>query len=134
MTPWSVLESVPGLLASRTEWRRHLCPCYESFKMLCLQPTPYRVRRVRCPRGCGCDHLVVTRHGRETIGACTCEPARCHDLRLTPEDISTLEVSTGRLGRALCKAFGLAIRHTPLAVPRSPFGNLSFLHSPAYSW
>lgn len=117
MKPWSVLESIPTLLASQTEWRRQLGPCYEAFEMLCLQPTPYRVRRVRCPHGCGCDRLVVTRHANEAIGVCTCTPPSCPDVPLAPEDISTLEVSTGRLGRALCKAFGLAIRHTPLAVP-----------------
>ncbi len=117
MNPWSVLESVPSLIASQSEWRRQLGLCYESFEMLCLQPAAYRIRRVRCPRTCGCDHLVVIRHGHAAIGACPRRHPHCPDLHLDPEDISTLEVSTGRLGAALCKAFGLAVRHTPLGVP-----------------
>ena len=117
MKPWSVLESIPSLLASQTEWRRQLGPCYPAFEMLCLQPTPYRIRRVRCPRGCGCDHLVVTRHGAEAIGICTCTPARCPDLPLSSEEICTLEASLARIGRALCKGLGLSTRPASLGLP-----------------
>lgn len=117
MKPWSVLESIPSLLATRTEWRRQLGPHYEAFEMLCLQPADYRVRRVRCPRGCGCDHLVVARHAGEALGICTCAPPRCPDLPLTSEDVSTLEVSLPRLGRALCRGLGLATRQASLGLP-----------------
>jgi hypothetical protein len=90
------------------------------------------MRRVRCPRRCGCDHLVVTRHGEAAIGLCTCEPARCPDIPLHPADLTPLQVSIGRLGRALCKAFGLAGRQAELPVSRTlQFGAWSSAAVPA---
>jgi hypothetical protein len=132
MTFYTALERVPGLLATETEWSLLVGPQFPAFKALCLQPSSYEMRRVRCARRCGCDHLVFARHGEAGVGVCTCEPPCCADIPLHPGDLAVLEVSIARLGRALCSAFGLAVRQAQLPVPRTvQFGAWSIASVPA---
>ena len=44
------------------------------------------------------------------MAVCVCEPWNCANLILTQADIQVLELDWARLGRALCKAFGLVAR------------------------
>jgi hypothetical protein len=119
-SPWFTLEAVPGLLAVESDWKRMIGPSFEAFKALCLEPSSFQVRSVRCPRVCGCDHRVVAGHdGVGALGVCRCEPPVCPDIPLSSADLTALKVNQARLGRALCKAFGFAVRHAVLPSPNT---------------
>jgi hypothetical protein len=118
--PWFTLESIPGLIATESQWERLIGRQFTPFKALCLETSSFHVQRVRCPRRCGCNHLVIPRHdGCGAIGACRCDLPCCPDIVLCRADITALEVSDARLGRALCKAFGFAWRHADLLPPNT---------------
>lgn len=123
----SCFQSVPGRVATESEWRRLIGARFDSFYSLCLQLSSFQVHTVRCPRGCGCDHLIIRRHdGDGAVGVCRCGPGRCPDIPLTRPDITTLEICKTRLGHALCKAFGLDSRYAELPVPNTfQFGSWS---------
>jgi len=88
--------------------------------VLCLEPSSYQVHSVRCPRRCGCDHLVLRRHDEAgAVAVCRCQEPLCPDIPLRSSDLATLQVSRPRLGHALCRAFGLAVRHADLPVPNT---------------
>jgi hypothetical protein len=127
LAPWLTLESVPGLLATESDWRQMIGARFAAFKALCLEPSPFEVTRVRCPNGCGCDHLVIVRHdGAGAVGVCQCSHRSCPDIPLAPPDFTALRVNSARLGNALCKAFGFAPRQTGLPVPNTfQFGSWS---------
>ena len=73
---------------------------------------------ISCPLGCGCEHFVIRRHdGSGAIAACCCEPDTCPDIPLTLADITALEVSWTKLGRALCQALGLDSKTAKLPLP-----------------
>jgi hypothetical protein len=108
------------MVATETEWRRMTGPAFSSFQALCLEPSAFRMRHVRCPQECGCDHLVIDRHdGAGAVAVCRCNPPGCADLVLSRADITVLEVGQSRLGHALCRAFGLHSREAALSAPNS---------------
>jgi hypothetical protein len=107
-------------LATEAEWQTLLGPRFAAIKALCLQPSSYQVHSVRCPRRCGCDHLVIRRHDEAgAVAVCRCRQPSCPDIALQPADVATLQVSRPRLGHALCRAFGFDLRHADLPVPNT---------------
>ena len=130
---WGCFEAVPGLVALEAVWQRIAGEQFEALRLLCLEPSACQVRRVPCPAGCGCNHAVIPRHdGTGAVGVCCCREARCADIPLTLQEFTPLEVSRARLGRALCKAFGLASRQADLLSPGTfQFGSWSTNAVPA---
>jgi len=59
---WKILESVRGLIAVPSSWRKWMREDFEAFNILCLQPAPYIVRSFPCPIECGCWHEVIQNH------------------------------------------------------------------------
>jgi len=53
------------------------------------------------------------------MARCQCEPPDCAPLSLSPTEIIPLQLNWGRLGRALCKAFGLDSKPADLALPNT---------------
>lgn len=118
-SPWLCLEAVPGLVALENDWRFLAGPQFPGFRALCLEPAAWQVQAFPCPR-CGCNHSVIRRHdGTGALGICRCDPPACPDISLTMEEITPLQVSPERLGRALCHAFGLAPRQALLPAPHT---------------
>jgi hypothetical protein len=126
LKPWSALEEIPGLVAVQADWRKHTGDHLQALWSLCLQATDWLAESFPCPRQCGCAHEVIMRHDRTSaVAACKCEPPTCPDIPVTIRDITPLELSWTRLGRALCKVFGLAPRFTQLTPPTTvQFGAL----------
>ena len=127
MKTWVSFQSVPGRVATETDWRQLTGARFDSFKALCLQPSSLQVHTVVCPRDCGCNHLILRRHdGSGAVGVCRCSPPACPDIPLTRPDITTLEVCQTRLGHALCNAFGFDSRYAELPVGNTfQFGSWS---------
>lgn len=100
---------------------------FPAFRSLCLEPVSWPVQPIPCPRGCGCNHVVLLRHdGTGAVAVCRCASAGCPDIALTREEIIPLQVSRPRLGHALCQAFGLASRLADLPIPNTfQFGSWS---------
>ena len=119
-SPWLCLEAVPGLVALETDWRFLAGPQFPGFRALCLEPAVWQVQAFPCPRRCGCNHSVIPRHdGAGAVAICRCDPPSCPDISLTVEQITPLQVSPARLGRALCRAFGFAPRQAELPAPHT---------------
>src|SRR2546421_7547366 len=117
MLPWSAFPSLPGLNAVPSVWRRHLGQQFEGFKRAFLVPRAEFAQSFPCSK-CGCSHDVTVHAPNDIIAVCACDSWNCDDLLLTPADIQILELSWPRLGRALCKAFGLEAKPAEL-----PFDN-----------
>ena len=119
--PWQCLEAIPGLSAVPAVWRRHLGESFGPFRAAFLQTKATSVRSFPCPRECGCAHLIIS-EGQDqspTIALCRCEPPTCHPLSLSLADIIPLQLNWTRLGRALCKTFGLDLKPTDFPIPNT---------------
>ena len=117
-SPWLALEAIPGLVALGPVWRELVGPQFPAFRALCLQPSALQVRAYPCPRGCGCNHAVIPRHdGTGAVAVCRCNPPACPDILLSAFEITPLEVSRPRLGRALSKALGLTHKFAEMPAP-----------------
>ncbi len=145
-SPWFCLEAISGLIALETDWQQMAGEQYPGLRALCLQTCVQPVQYVRCPDGCGCNHLVLPRHdGAGALAVCQCASPRCPDLALTLPEVTPLELSFARLGHALCRAFGFAPRFVELPIPNTvQFGSWSTdavpailtiqSQSPAFRW
>src|SRR5438477_4385503 len=89
---WRCFEAVSGLVALKADWQRIAGEQFDALRLLCLQPSPCRVRHVPCLAGCGCNHAVIDCHdGRGAVGVCCCRDRRCPDIALTLQDITPLQ-------------------------------------------
>jgi hypothetical protein len=118
-SPWSCLETLPGLIALPRVWRARLGEMFERMKGLILQDSPNPAQLLPCPRGCGLAHEIVCRPDGSLVATCHGDPERPHEIPLTPADITPLEVSWPKLGRALCQALGLHSRFRTLLPPNT---------------
>jgi hypothetical protein len=117
-SPWLALEAIPSLAALPAVWKGMVGAQFQAFSSLCLQPSSLQVRTHPCPRACGCNHALIPRHdGTGAVAVCRCNPPSCPDILLTALEITPLEVSRPRLGRALCKAFGFTQKFAEMPVP-----------------
>jgi hypothetical protein len=115
---WRCLEEIPGLIALPAVWRHWTSENFGPFQTLCLQVSSRLATHVSCPLNCGCNHFIIHRHdGTGAIAVCRCESEACADFPVTLADITHLEVSWTRLGRALCKALGLENKTAKLSLP-----------------
>ncbi len=114
---WLGLEAVPGGKALLTTWKEHVGGEMEAFRSLFLRGHPEEpADQVPCPWGCGCLHKVVAAEKGSWQGVCQCEPRRCETYRVQPEERIPLELDWGKMGEALCGAFGCRVQAMQLGV------------------
>ncbi len=90
---------------------------FPSFKSLCLETRQMLARSFPCPRNCGCAQRVIHHEDGSIVGVCQCDPPTCPNRQLTPADITPLQLSWSRLGRAVCEAFDLNSKPAQLGIP-----------------
>jgi hypothetical protein len=116
---WRGLELVRGPTAVVATWQQHLgdiCPAFSrAFLKRCVEP----VRNYLCPIGCGCVHEVTGHVDDSLVAVCRCESRACEDLDPSRADAAFYELSRTRLGRALCRAFGLGAHRAELGLPNT---------------
>ena len=123
MTPippsfWTALESVPGATALPTTWTHHIAKSdFDTFKALFLTSRPDALASfVPCPWSCGCLHKVVPRENGTLAGICQCNPANCGEYTVVTEERIPWDLDWPKLGRALCRAFGLDFKIAQLGL------------------
>ena len=116
---WFCLETLPGLIALPRVWRARPGEMFERVKALILQDNPNPAQLLPCPRDCGLAHDIVCRPDGSLVATCCGDPNRPQEIPLTPADITPLEVSWSKLGRALCQALGLHSRFRTLQPPNT---------------
>ena len=106
---WTALESVPGGTALPTTWMQHVAKTdFDTFKALFLSSRPDALAPfVPCPWGCGCLHKVVPRENGTLAGICQCDPRKCQEYTVFEEERISWHLDWSKLGRGLCRAFGL---------------------------
>jgi len=110
---WTALELGTGAIPS--VWRERAGEQFDTIRSAFLQPRPEPAKSFPC-RKCGCAHNVTIYAPDDIIAVCACESWNCDDMILTPADIEVLELNWAKLGRALCKAFGLDARTADLGL------------------
>jgi hypothetical protein len=119
VSPWPCLETLPGLIALPRVWQARLDGMFERVKVLILQENLTLAQLLPCPRGCGLAHDIISRPDGSLVATCGGDPSRPLEILLTPADITPLEMSWTRLGRALCHALGLDSRFGKLQPPNT---------------
>ncbi len=122
-SPWRSLEAIPGFSALPSIWRRHLGDDFEIFRAAFLQKKATTVRSFPCPRNCGCAHCIIGEAAPASqspiTAICRCEPCLCAPLTLTLAEITPLHLNWAKLGRAICKAFGLDAGDNDFPIPNT---------------
>lgn len=118
-SPWSCLETLPGLIALPRVWRARLGEMFEQVKALILQDNPTLAQLLPCPRGCGLAHEIVCRPDGSLVATCCGDPNRPHEIPLTSAEIMPLEVSWSKLRHVLCEALGLHDKPATLPLPNT---------------
>ena len=116
---WTALEGVSGGTALPTMWRRHLKAYadFEPFSSLFLRSRPEAVADfVPCPWKCGCSHKVVPRSNGTLAGICQCSTPHCGEYTVLPEERIPWDLDWTKLGRDLCRAFGLEFKIAKLGL------------------
>jgi hypothetical protein len=116
---WTALEKVPGGTALPTIWRRQLKAFgdFEVFSRLFLRPRDEAPAAfVPCPWNCGCSHKVVPRDNGTLAGICQCSPPHCGEYTVVPEERISWELDWARLGRELCRVFGMEFKIAKLGL------------------
>lgn len=90
---------------------------FATAKAALLQAAGRKARSHPCPRECGCRHRVVEDGDGRIVAVCQCEPWNCNDFRLSEADLVVYELSWGKLGRAVAKAFGCEPRADAVGLP-----------------
>ena len=118
-TKWSVLETIPGLIALPGVWRQRFGAAFEPMKDLILRECPNLAQLLPCPRGCGLAHDIICRPDGSLIATCDADPSQPRDILLTPAEITPWEVSWSKLGHALFEVLGLHGKSAPLPLPNT---------------
>src|SRR6266850_1688246 len=115
---WLALESVLGGTALPTTWMQHVAKTdFDTFKALFLSSRPDAIASsVPCPWGCGCLHKVVPRENGTLAGICQCDPPICQEYTVFEEERIPWYLDWSKLGRGLCRAFGLDFKIAQLGL------------------
>jgi len=70
-----------------------------------------------CPSAPACAHRLIANPDGSATGICRADPPVCPQITFTPEEITPLELSWSKLGRAIAKAFELNFKLVDLPVP-----------------
>jgi hypothetical protein len=116
---WHSLEEIAGPAAVRAEWMRWVGPSFKIINANFLLCGKERALVVPCPKSCGCDHDIVEHDDGTLVGVCTCDPWKCENIALKPEDVEVWELDWERLGRAVAKAFRCEPRDGEFIAPGS---------------
>lgn len=114
---WRQLEAQHSLAAVRQGWSVALGPAYESARAF-LRDSGTKASEYPCPRGCGCQHLVVRHDEGDIVAACQCEDSSCPNLKITDDDTRVFELDEARLGRAIARGLECQPVDVALGVPR----------------
>jgi len=68
------------------------------------------------PLECGCLHKVVPQGNGTLHGICQCDPPQCGTYTVLADERVTWELDWPKIGRALCRAFGLDFKIAKLAL------------------
>jgi hypothetical protein len=118
-TEWSVLETIPGLIALPGVWRQGFGAAFGPMKDLILHESPHLAQLLPCPRGCGLAHDIICRPDGSLVATCGADPAQPRDIPLTPAEITPWEVSWSKLGHALFEVLELHGKPAPLPLPNT---------------
>jgi hypothetical protein len=118
-TEWSVLETIPGLIALPGVWRQRFGAAFEPMKDLILQENPSLAQLLPCPRGCGLAHDIICRPDGSLVATCGADPNQPRDILLTPAEITPWEVSWSKLGHDLFEILELHGKPAPLPLPNT---------------
>ena len=116
---WTALENVSGGNALPTIWRRQLKAFgdFEMFSGLFLRARPETPADfVPCPWNCGCSHKVVPRDNGTLAGICQCATPHCGEYTVLPEERISWELDWAKLGRELCRVFGMEFKIAKLGL------------------
>jgi hypothetical protein len=113
---WACLESSHSLSAVQAVWRRRLKAEFDVLRHLFLERDSGSARTFPCPHDCGCAHEIIEEENGNLAAVCRCEAWNCDDLSLDPEDVVLWRLSWSKLGRALCRCFGLEPRPRELGL------------------
>ena len=118
---WQALEDLPGCAESLFDWKDALGDEFDAAAFL-LRKTGALAERVGCPSpgGIDCPRRVV-RHGDGSIVAvCGNQPAECHRLPLSLDDIAVLELDWPKLAEQLCACLGMRVDFRTIeGIPRT---------------
>src|SRR6185436_6408043 len=129
--PWQSLDEIPGLIALPSAWRKHLGERCEAFKLLCLQVSTRTTSLFPCPRAQECSYRIIqlpealnklpstlnVQPSTVAMAFCQRDPRSCDHLELSADDITPLQLNWQKLGREICKAFGLESKFADIQVP-----------------
>lgn len=116
-TFWQGLEDIRGPAAVASVWRRWVGDDFATIKGAFLQARPKPAASFPCPQECGCAHEVVRHDDGRIVAACRCDPWNCDDIVLQEADLVVHELNWAKLGRALAKAFGFAVKTGNFKLP-----------------
>jgi hypothetical protein len=105
-TNWRCLETIIGWSDVAVKWKEHLGEAFPSVKEGFLEPDG-KSRGFPCPHECGCSHDVIEEARGVIVAVCTCDPWRCDDIYLKPDDITLWKFNVDRFARALCRALDI---------------------------
>jgi hypothetical protein len=97
-------------------WKLQLGPDLENFTTLFLRARPGVADFVPCPWKCGCSHKVVPRSNGTLAGICQCTRADCDEYTVLPEERITWELDWPKIGKTLCRPFGLNFKMAKLGL------------------
>jgi hypothetical protein len=131
--PWQSLEEIPGLVALISPWQKHVGDRFRAFRALCLDVSPRTAHLFPCLLARECAHRIIPmpealnqlpstlslKPSTIAIGFCERDPRHCDHLELSGEDITPLQLNWQKLGRAICKAFGLETKFADIHVPNT---------------
>ncbi|MBU1700154.1 MAG: hypothetical protein KJ970_18120 [Candidatus Eisenbacteria bacterium] len=104
---WRTLEAFPGAAAVSIEWKVRCGVDYGAAQSF-LRPNGKLALSYPCtiPRGCGCQHDVITHATDDIVAVCRCERG-CETFPLQQSDVVIYELDRPALGAALVNLLGL---------------------------
>lgn len=100
---------VPGAAAVPTVWKEQLGAEYHGASKF-LRPTLHHAEAYPCPSpgGDGCPRRVVRHAGADIVAVCGDDPKRCESIRLTPQEVTLLEIDLNGLAKEIVSGLGVS--------------------------
>ncbi len=114
--PWLSLEVLPSLTAILPVWRFRTGDDFPALRALCLDPSDRVAAIYPCRKYGVCGFRIVHQPDGSITGYCESRPPKCPDAQFSKNDVAVLELNWQKLGRAICKAFGLDYKFADLGL------------------